>query len=74
MARFSIGEEVMYRGERYAITIATPAEPYEYRLVRTTEDGAEVVWALEGELSKIERYTRPRDDTQAIRGTRQRRA
>ncbi len=72
MASFTIGEEVLYRGERYAISIAKPAEPYEYRLVRTTPDGAEMVWAQAFELSKLERYTAARDDTQSIRGTRKR--
>lgn len=67
---YFIGEEVLYNGERYSISIARPAEPYQYRLVRTTEDGAEVVWVQAGELSKIESYTRARHDTQAIRGTR----
>lgn len=67
---YSIGEEVLYRGDRYAITIAKPAEPYQYRLVRTTKDGAQVVWAQASELGKIESYTRPRDDTQLVRGSR----
>lgn len=67
--KFSIGEEVIYRGQRYAISIAKPAAPYQYRLVRTTRDGAEIVWAQENELRKIESYTKPRDDTQLIRGT-----
>lgn len=67
---FSIGEEVLYQGERYSISIARPEEPYQYRLVRTTEDGAQVVWAQAAELSKIDSYTRPRDDTQLVRGSR----
>lgn len=71
---FKIGDEVLYQGERYSISIARLTEPYRYRLVRTTSDGAEVVWAQEGEIQKIETYTRPRDDTQLIRGSRPKRA
>lgn len=71
--RYSIGEEVLYHGDRYAITIAKPAEPYQYRLVRTTQDGAQVVWAQGSELQRIENYTRPRDDTQQIYGSRPKR-
>ncbi len=70
---FLIGEEVLYRGDRYSISIARRAEPYQYRLVRTTEDGAEVVWAQANELEKIKTYTEPRDDTQAFRGSRPKR-
>lgn len=68
--RFSIGEEVMYQGARYAITIARPSEPYQYRLVRTTEDGAQVVWAQGSELEKVASYRLARHDTQQVRGTR----
>ncbi len=68
--KYFIGEEVMYQGERYAITIAQPSEPYQYRLVRSTPDGAQVVWALESELEKVASYRRPRHDTQQVRGTR----
>ncbi len=70
---FLIGEEVLYRGDRYSISIARLAEPYQYRLVRTTEDGAEIVWAQANELEKIKTYTSARDDTQAIRGSRPKR-
>lgn len=70
---FNIGEEVLYQGERYSVSIARLEEPYRYRLVRTTRDGAEVVWAQADELQKIESYTRPRDDTQQIHGTRSKR-
>ena len=68
--KYFIGEEVMYQGEQYAITIARPTQPYQYRLVRTTPDGAQVVGALASELQKVESYRRPRDDTQQVRGSR----
>lgn len=70
---FTIGEEVMYRGQRYAISIGSPPPPYDYRLVRTTPDGAEIVWVQAGELGKMDDYTRPRDDTQLFRGSRPKR-
>lgn len=63
MASFSIGEEVMYRGLRYVISTASPHEPYRFRLLATTPEGARVAWARTDELQKMERYTRPNDDT-----------
>lgn len=72
--RFTIGEEVIYEGERYTISIATLEAPYKYRLLRTTADGAEVVWATADEVSLLDRYTRPTDDTQRYRGSRPKRA
>lgn len=68
--KYFIGEEVMYQGDKYAITIARPSEPYQYRLVRSTPDGAQVVWAQGQELQKVESYRRPRNDTQQVRGSR----
>lgn len=70
---YMIGDEVLYHGDRYSITLARPAEPYQYRLVRTTEDGAQVVWAQSNELERIKSYTRPRDDTQQVFGSRPKR-
>lgn len=70
---YSIGEEVLYHGDRYSISIARLTEPYQYRLVRTTEDGAQVVWAQGDELERIDSYTRPRDDTQLVHGSRPKR-
>lgn len=63
MATFTIGEEVMYEGERYVITLRQPQPPYRYRLVRTTAHGPEVAWARGEELDKIKAYTEPRADT-----------
>ncbi len=70
MTSFTIGEEVLYKGERYAISTQAPLPPYQYRLVSTTPQGAKVVWAQHDELGKMERYTTAQDDTQSIRGTR----
>ncbi len=63
MVSFSTGEEVLYRGDRYVISTASPLPPYQYRLLATTPEGARVVWAQASELGKMERYTRARDDT-----------
>ena len=63
MATFTIGEEVMYEGERYVITLRQPQPPYRYRLVRTTSRGPVVAWAVADELEKIRSYTEPRWDT-----------
>ncbi len=73
MSSFTIGEEVLYRGERFAITTQAPLPPYQYRLVATTPQGVKVVWAQHEELGKMERYTTARDDTQRIQGTRKNR-
>ena len=66
MASFSVGEEVLYEGQRYIISTAPAQPPYRYRLVATTPQGARMVWATAEQLGKIESYTRPRDDTQRI--------
>ena len=63
MASFTIGEEVLYDGARYVITLRQPQPPYRFRLVRTTPKGPEVAWAVADELEKIEAYTTPRSDT-----------
>jgi hypothetical protein len=63
MASFTIGEEVLHRGQRYVITTALPEAPYRYRLVATTPEGARVVWATQDSLQKMERYRIPVDDT-----------
>lgn len=66
--KFNVGEEVLYQGDRYAITSSKPGEPYQYRIVRTTREGVRVVWALETELSRLAQYVTPRDDTQQLHG------
>ncbi|MFO7545008.1 MAG: hypothetical protein R6W77_05890 [Trueperaceae bacterium] len=63
MASFTIGEEVLHRGQRYVITTALPDAPYRYRLVATTPEGALVIWATQDSLKKMEHYRVPVDDT-----------
>lgn len=63
MPSFTIGEEVLFEGRRYVITTANAQPPYRFRLVATTPEGARIAWARAEDLSKIESYTRPRDDT-----------
>lgn len=69
MATYSIGEEVIYRDQRYVIGTASPRPPYQFRLLATTPDGMRVVLALESELTKMERYTHARNDTESIRSS-----
>ncbi|HRP45993.1 MAG TPA: hypothetical protein PLT07_00460 [Trueperaceae bacterium] len=69
MATFSTGEEVLYQGERYVISTSSPRPPYQFRLLTTTPEGARVVWAAASELTKMERYTRPINDTTRITGS-----
>jgi hypothetical protein len=66
MASFTVGEEVLFEGQRYVISTARAQTPYRYRLLATTPDGARMVWAGADEIHKIDAYTRPRDDTQGI--------
>ncbi len=63
MATFTIGEEVIYDGERYVITLRQPQPPYRYRLVRTTAGGPQLAWVEGDDLRKISAYTEPRADT-----------
>lgn len=63
MASFTIGEEVLFHGDRYVITTADPRPPYRYRLVASTPHGARVVWATHDAIGKMERYRIPVDDT-----------
>jgi hypothetical protein len=57
---FHQGEEVLFDGERYVIW---GVEGERYRLLASGPGGAKFRYARSGELSKIESYTRPRDDT-----------
>jgi hypothetical protein len=63
MTSYRVGEEVVYRGDRYVVAEASDDAPYRYRLLATTHAGAQFVWANEAELAKIVGYTAPRDDT-----------
>ncbi|HEX7021208.1 MAG TPA: hypothetical protein VF171_00015 [Trueperaceae bacterium] len=57
MARFTIGEEVLYDGDRYVLAAIDTHRPNPYRLLATTRSGARFVWAHEGDLRKIRSYT-----------------
>ncbi len=59
---FSMGEEVLYEGERYVIWGMTD-EPKRYRLLATTSKGAKMLWVHPKELDKIHAYTEPKNDT-----------
>lgn len=63
--RFTVGEEVLYRGRRYVIA-ALGAGPYGVRLLaagsRHSEDAA-IVHAAESDLETLQSYLQPRDDT-----------
>lgn len=63
MRPFTIGEEVIYDGERYVITTIRPEDPYEFCLIRTGMDGAEIVWANSPQLQRMEQYLMEQDDT-----------
>lgn len=69
MATYSIGEEVLYQDQSYVIGTASPRPPYQYRLLATTPEGVKVVWALGSELTKMERYTRPKNDTESFKSS-----
>lgn len=64
MRTFQVGEEVLYDGRRYVISALHPDEPYHYRLLATTPDGARMVWANAESLKRIESYTKARADTE----------
>jgi hypothetical protein len=57
---FHHGEEVLFDGARYVIW---GIEGERYRLLASGANGARIRYAHLSELSKIESYTRPRDDT-----------
>jgi len=69
MVSFSVGEEVIFQGKRYVISTASPRQPYQYRLLATTPEGARVAWAMRSDLGKMENYTTPNDDTSDIKGS-----
>jgi hypothetical protein len=65
MNTFTVGEEVLYDGERYVVSELRPGQTYQVRLLQTTSSGARMPWVEVSDLRKIEVYTRPRDDTRA---------
>jgi hypothetical protein len=64
---FTMGEEVLYDGERYVIWGASDDEPLRYRLLATSPQGARIVWALPETLEKMTPYTKAWDDTAKYR-------
>jgi hypothetical protein len=66
MSTFTIGEEVLYDGERYVVSELRTGQPYSVRLLQTTRSGARMPWVKPGDLRKIESYTRPHDDTRTL--------
>ena len=60
---FTMGEEVLYDGERYVIWGVSEAGPHRYRLLASTPKGARVVWAPPEKLEPMRRYTTPNNDT-----------
>lgn len=65
MQTFTVGEEVLFEGERYVVSSIDRTDG-RYRLLATTPDGARVVWAPAAGLRKMERYTRSHDDTARV--------
>lgn len=66
MATFTVGEEVLFEGERFVVGDKSAEPPYRYRLLATRPDGARIVWAWHQELSKLASYHQARDDTDRI--------
>jgi hypothetical protein len=60
---FTMGEEVLFEGERYVIWGISEDEPKRYRLLATTSKGAKMLWVNPNELQKMKHYTEPQDDT-----------
>jgi hypothetical protein len=65
---FTHGEEELLNGERFVISAREGSPPTRYRLLASGAAGPRVVWASPRELTKIDRYTRARDDTDRIMG------
>lgn len=66
MVRFSVGEEVLYDGQRYVVSLIEPGPDGRHRLLATGPHGARVVWTRAAALEKNAAYTRPRFDTDAV--------
>jgi hypothetical protein len=66
MDRFSVGEEVLYDGQRYVVSLIEPGADGRFRLLATGPHGTRVVWTGAAALEKIAAYTRPRYDTEAV--------
>jgi uncharacterized protein with von Willebrand factor type A (vWA) domain len=57
---FTMGEEVLYDGDRYVIW---GMEPNRYRLLASTKQGTKIIWANPKDVEKIRKYTEARNDT-----------
>lgn len=66
MRPFTIGEEVLYDGERFVITTSRPPEPYEFTIARSGAEGAQILWANSSQLKRISQYVDPKDDTSRL--------
>lgn len=64
MTTFTIGEEVLFEGERYVVSELRAGELYPVRLLQTTRTGARMPWVRLQDLNKIAAYTTALDDTQ----------
>lgn len=60
---FSVGEEVMFEGERFVIADISDSEPIRYRLLATHVKGTQIEWASKKQVKKIVSYTKTYDDT-----------
>lgn len=63
---FTVGEEVLYEGDRYVVSEIETGKTYRYRLLTTTPKGMRFAWANQGELEKMMNYTTPVNDTASI--------
>jgi hypothetical protein len=63
VAKFSIGEEVLFEEERFVISEISLADPKRYRLLATTPKGTRVEWVTEKNVQKMAHYTTAYDDT-----------
>ena len=63
MASFMVGDEVIYRDNRYIIASRSGKGPYTFRLLASTPQGTQVAWANAHELRPVSSYLNSRDDT-----------
>jgi hypothetical protein len=59
---FTMGEEVLFEGERYVIWGMTE-HPERYRLLATGKKGARMLWVNPKDIEKMRQYTDPDNDT-----------
>ncbi|HEX7004471.1 MAG TPA: hypothetical protein VF168_09830 [Trueperaceae bacterium] len=58
-----MGKRFLYDGEVYVVSARTEDDPARYRLLASRTGGARFVWAHESQLSPMESYLEPDDDT-----------